>query len=359
MMQMRIGGMFPLEHSSSQRTDFLQGYGVDTRYYMSGRCALYACLLDIASSTENSSTDSPKIAYVPAYTCETVLACYQKAGYALRFYEISTHGLTPVFNEADLQGVSVLNLCAYYGFSRYDVVFLQECKRRGITIIQDTTHSLFSSDGHSAYADYYAGSVRKWMGIACGGVAIKRVGTFSLGPLKSDKEHLDDRYRAMEYRAKALQTGDSVFDGKAFEVFWETELRLRQMFDAYGSDATSIDILTHFNAAPLITHRRDNYQTVLSHYQRSSQCQAVFETLDESVCPSHFTVYSEDRERAQNSLEELGIRTTTYWPLPPMLPQPQLYPQASWIYHHVFSIQIDQRYTTLDMEYLGKALARL
>jgi dTDP-4-amino-4,6-dideoxygalactose transaminase len=70
-------------------------------------------------------------------------------------------------------------------------------------------------------------------------------------------------------------------------------------------------------------------------------------------------VYSEERERAQKNLGELGIRTTTYWPLPPMLPQPQLYPQASWIYNHVFSIQIDQRYTPLDMEYLGKALARL
>ncbi|PKL13619.1 MAG: hypothetical protein CVV52_05220 [Spirochaetae bacterium HGW-Spirochaetae-8] len=358
MKQLRIGGMFPLEHPSSQRTDFLQGYGADTRYYMSGRCALYACLLDIASS-ENLATDSPRIAYVPAYTCETVLASYQKAGYALRFYEISTTELTPVFRKADLQGVSVLNLCAYYGFSRYDEAFLQECKRRGITIIQDTTHSLFSQDGHSAYADYYAGSVRKWMGIACGGVAIKREGTFSNGSLASDPDHLQGRYRAMQYRAKALASDDPHFDEKASEVFWETELRLRQMFDAFGSDAASIDILTHFDPAPLVARRRENYQTVLRHYKRSSQCQAVFETLDDSACPSHFTMYSEDRERAQKTLEELGIRTTTYWPLPPMLPQPQLYPQASWIYNHVFSIQIDQRYTAMDMEYLGKALARL
>ena len=358
MMQLRIGGMFPLELPSPRRTDFLQGYGTDTRFYMSGRCALYACLLDIAS-TENSSIDSLKIAYVPAYTCETVLASYQKAGYALRFYEISTHGLTPVFKEADLQGVSVLNLCAYYGFSRYNDAFLKRCKLRGITIIQDTTHSLFSSDGHSVYADYYAGSVRKWMGIACGGIAIKRVGTFSHGALASDPDHLQGRYRAMEYRAKALETGDTEFDEKAFEVFWETELRLRQMFDAYGSDAASIDILTHFDPLPLIARRRDNYRTVLAHYKRSSQCQAVFETLDDSVCPSHFTVYSEDRERAQKNLGELGIRSTVYWPLPPMLPHPDQYPQASWIYDHVFSIQIDQRYTPLDMEYLGKALARL
>ncbi len=172
-----LGSMFPPLESppSPKRNGFLKDIGSDLHYFMSGRCALYACLLDAKSNNEN------KIAYIPAYTCETVFASYEKAGYTLRFYDVDDHELTPLFKEEDLQGVSVLNLCGYYGFSRYDEQFLKLCKDQGIIIIQDTTHSIFSRDGHSPpCADYWAGSLRKWVGVACGGGVggIKKEGFF-------------------------------------------------------------------------------------------------------------------------------------------------------------------------------------
>ncbi len=352
-MTYRIGGMFTLEPQTIGETHFLQGIGTDTRHYMSGRCALYACLKEIRA------TNTGHKAYVPAYTCETVLSSYEKAGYDICFYDVDRVGLTPLFKENDLQGVSVLGLCGYFGFSSYDKGFVRYAKEQGVTVLQDTTHSIFSLDGHSADADYYAGSVRKWMGIASGGIAIRREGSFTFPMLPSEEAHLKGRYIAMQYRQDALDTGDNAYDRQASEVFWKTEMSLRKMFDVFQGDARSEDIITHYNSKSLFERRRSNYQTVLDNLLQSDRCRAVFPSLDDASCPSHFCFYSNDREQVQKQLETMGIRSTVYWPQPPMLRHPEQMPHAAWIYDHIASVQIDQRYGKHDMEYLGKSLSSL
>ncbi len=352
-MQYRIGGMFALEPQAKGEPFFLQNIGTDLRHYMSGRCALYGCLKEIRAS------DTKHKAYVPAYTCETVLSSYEKAGYDLSFYDVDRERLTPLFKEEDLQDVSVLGLCGYYGFSSYDKTFVRYAKEQGITILQDTTHSMFSLDGHCPDADYYAGSARKWMGIASGGVAIKREGKFAFPMIPPEEIHLKGRYLAMEYREKALHTDDGYNDDKAYEVFWETELRLRQMFDTFQADTGSEEILSHYNPTPLVTKRRANYQIVVDNLQESELCKAVFPVLDDKSCPSHFCFYSTNRDQTQKQLEHMGIRSTVYWPLPPMLKNPTEFPHSTWIYDHIASVQIDQRYDERAMEYLGKSLSHL
>jgi len=352
-MTFRIGGMFTLEPQAKGETRFLQDLGTDSRHYMSGRCALYGCLKEIRAS------DVKRKAYVPAYTCETVLSSYEKAGYDLSFYDVDKVRLTPIFRQEDLKDISVLGLCGYFGFSSYDKTFVHQAKQQGITILQDTTHSIFSLDGHSPDADFYAGSVRKWMGIASGGVAIKREGKFSFPMIPAEETHLKGRYLAMHYREKALETGDAFNDKQASDVFWETELRLRQMFDVFQGDEKSEAILAHFNPKDLFERRRNNYQIILDNLLESEQCRAVFPALDDSSCPSHFCFYSNNRDQAQKQLEKMGIRSTVYWPRPPMLKNPKQMPHALWIYDHIVSVQIDQRYDRKAMEYLGKSLSSL
>ncbi|MGE4583643.1 MAG: hypothetical protein AB7C91_03260 [Sphaerochaeta sp.] len=352
MDRMHIGGMFPLERPLPVQTGFFSNRGEDLRFFLSGRCALYTCLLDTGIQ------DRRNVAYVPAYTCETVLSSYEKAGFTLRFYDIKKTDLSPMWKLSDLAGVSVLNVCGYYGFSRYDHQFLEVCRREGILIVQDITHSMFSVDGYYPFADYWAGSARKWMGIASGGVAIKAKGRFNVPLLPPDPQHLAGRRLAMEYRRQAIEQADVQYDEQATRVFWETEMRLRSMFDAFAGDPESEQILQSCDVTSLRAQRRENYQTLLSHYHASGACTALFPELDPDSCPSHFTFYSEDREQTQAKLAAWGIKSTVYWPVPPMLDQ-MTYPSASWIYEHVLSVQIDQRYHTSEMEYLAAMLSRL
>ncbi|MGB4408355.1 MAG: hypothetical protein WBI82_15980 [Sphaerochaeta sp.] len=109
----------------------------------------------------------------------------------------------------------------------------------------------------------------------------------------------------MRYRENALKSGDDFNDTLASEVLWETELRLRQMFDAYEGDAESEEILSHYNPNPLFSKRRNNHQIVLDNLVESNLCKAVFPSLDDSSCPSHFCFYSSDRDQAQTPISFL------------------------------------------------------
>ena len=73
---------------------------------------------------------------MPVHTCETVLA-FLKAGYELLFYDVSKD-LTPIFDESNLDRISVVN-SYYYGFCSYDREFIRKCSERGIIISRDTT----------------------------------------------------------------------------------------------------------------------------------------------------------------------------------------------------------------------------
>lgn len=339
---MIIGGMFELETPSSCTIKEMP----NTIYAMSGRCALYTCLIDLPKSVK-------RIAYVPAYTCETVLGSYIKAGFSLRFYDVDPNELKPLFKQEDLDGVGVMDLCGYYGFIRYDESFLKLCHDRNIYIVHDTTHSPTYPDPN---ADYAAGSLRKWMGIASGGVAIKKAGPFDVKMLETEEEHIRGRYKAMEERSVALSTGDASFDDKAHETFWNTELRLRKIFDAYSSDEKSIEIIRHFDFKSMIDKRRRNFKTIIDNLDASKGWRPVFTELHLHDVPSHFSLYADDRNNLQSFLKDKEIASTVYWPLPPMLDDIEKYQGAKYIYSHICSIQLDQRYTDDKMRYLASVL---
>ncbi|ADK79192.1 PLP-dependent aminotransferase family protein [Sediminispirochaeta smaragdinae] len=343
---MGIGRMFPLEAVGNKRQEYPASLGSDVCFCMSGRCAIYACLLDFLPS------DSRRVVYAPAYTCETVLASYLKAGYSCRFYDIDPEGLRPRFREEELDEVSLLSLCGYYGVSTYDREFVRRCAERGIVIIHDTTHTPFQPD---PAADYIAGSMRKWMGIACGGIAAKRKGHFSISPLPVDPEHLAGRYASLELAGKA-QKGDLHASSEASSVFWETELALRKSFDAYGSDEQSRRILEYYPYDDMIARRRANYGLLLGLLGPPTGWAPVFPLLPENATPSHFSLYADDREDLRSFLAQRDVATTVYWPIPPMIGDISSYPGAEWIYNHICSIQIDQRYGAEDMRLLASCL---
>lgn len=199
----QIGGFFTYEPLPETENHYLENLcppGGSLRFFMSGRCANYYALQDICLS------DTKKVAYVPVYTCETVLAPFLKAGYELLFYDVS-RDLTPIFDERVLDRISVVNLCGYYGFCSYDREFIRKCSERGIIIVEDTTHSIFSADGVDPHCDYVVGSMRKWIGVPAGGFAIKRKGGFSLPVLPPDETHLSMRSMSMRGKQQLCRQG--------------------------------------------------------------------------------------------------------------------------------------------------------
>lgn len=334
----KIGGMFPLEKTKAEENGFFRRIcpnGGDLRFMMSGRCGIYYCLQDLAQ------LDAKKVAYVPIYTCETVLSSFVKAGYRLKFYELDS-GLRSVFDPDAIDEISLLSLCGYYGFCSYDREFVRKCKERGVIIFEDVTHSVFSSDGIDPLCDYVAGSFRKWMGVTCGGFAMKCSGKFDADPLPVDPTHL-------ELRQKAVDTASN-------DVFWEGEMLLRRMFDRFSGDEQSEYILRHADFDSICARRRSNFAAILRGLKPSLHCIApVFPRLTAEAVPSHFVLYAENRDALQKYLAEKSIRSTVYWPVGPQVDLTG-HETARYIYDHIVAIPCDQRFDESDMTRISEAL---
>lgn len=349
-----IGGYFPLIKTNKE-VNFLEGLCPKEgglQFLMSGRCANYLAIQDIAR------TDEKKVAYVPLYTCETVVAPFVKAGYRLRFYDFQKD-MTPVFSEDALSEISLISICGYYGFSRYDRSFVERCKKKGITVLQDTTHSIFSADGINPNCDYVVGSLRKWMGVPAGGFAIKTRGKFEVSPAPIHAEHIRMRTEGLKELTELSEICGGAIEEARYEAagkeLWDAELLLRKIFDAQESDALSLSLIHHFDYEALKKKRRENYAYLLSHAPESQRYELVFPKLDEATVPSHFTLYADDQAAFKAFMNTRGIHATTYWPVGPEV-QLSGHPEAAYIYAHVISLPCDQRYGTEDMQRICDAL---
>ena len=127
------------------------------------------------------------------------------------------------------------------------------------------------------------------------GFAVKRNGTFETPLLPVELTHL-------KQRKESIETGNR-------DIFWEGELRLRQMFDSFASDDNSGKyLLRHADFDSICRTRRENYAALLKALAAPLRgVQIVFSELPEAAVPSHFCLYAEKRSELQQYLTDHQI----------------------------------------------------
>lgn len=356
-----IGGLFPVRKNTCRANvslPFLAGHAM---HFMSGRCGIVYALRDYKRRREESEPTVSLNAYLPAYTCETVLHSFLKEGLDVSFYRVDRE-LRPHFDSDVLQKTDVLLLSGYYGYQSYEEGFLDERRvevsellsvpKREAAVVIDLTHTLFNQEPLPVRWDYAVGSLRKWMGIYSGGFACKK-DQWTEGVVRPcDSRHILLRKKALELaeaRALAVRPEEEKRLKKACdEAFWEGELFLRQIFDAYGSDEESLDILRCTDFEFIRRQRIRNAQFLMDSIHAFSD--GLFPagwrpfalTLPPGACPSHFTIFADERDRMARFLSEHGIGSSVYWPLLEPL-QGGLREQTKEITEHILSLPCDQR----------------
>lgn len=344
---MEIGGFFPYEKISSQKNNYfkrLYNKKSDMKHLMSGRCAIYLALLDV------SLNDKEKIAYIPAYTCETVISAVIKANYKIIYYDVDKN-LCPIFDVNLIDKISVLLISGYYGFSTYDRVFIDQCRKKGIYVIEDITHTAFSFNNIYPSSNYIVGSLRKWMGVISGGIAIKTKENFNIETIPFNEEHLAIRNQALELRKQYEINNNENLKERGYDAFWKAEWMLRDIFDIQKGDTKSLHIIEYYDLENTIAKRRENYKYLLDNLPRNSNITVIFDKLDKNSCPMFFPFLVNDREKLMNFLKSKDITPKVYWPVPPFV-NVDNYPNAKYIYDHIMSISCDHRFSLKDMKYI-------
>lgn len=343
-----IGSGFWTEDLPGRANDFDKRLPGDLVHMMCGRSAICYVIEDILRR------DSIRVACLPAYTCTTTIEPFIKKGYKLRFYDIDEN-LNPVFNKALLEEASVLYIEGYFGFPNYYNGFLSECKRKGVTIIQDITHTVFSDDGISSKADYLVGSLRKWFGVPAGGFAVSQYGKFMKRPAKCDKNVLGKRTRALDAKRAYIQTGNMDMKQDMLKLFSDAEKHLAKVFDTQASDECSVRIVQHFPIQEMMDKRRGNYRYLRDKLEGILGIAPVFHEWGPGITPLFFPVFAERREKTIQQLIAQEIYTPVHWPVPDAI-ELNKYPNAKKIYSGILSIPCDQRYDNEDMKRIVEVL---
>ena len=343
MVEMReIGSEFEVMESSGAAGDPLfWPVGCDFLYTISGRSAIDMVLADAGRIRK---------ALVPTYCCDSMLVPFRRHGIGLEFYAVGygEDGFQEEFAiPADVDAVLRMS---YFGFrDNYPTEALAAFRKRGGVVIEDVTHSLFAREKFGKCSDYAVASLRKWGGLASGGLCVKR-GVFRNRELtEPPREFVEKKLGAMHQKKEYLLSPNEERKQEFLRAFAETNHWLGEQF-GMAIDPYSAEQFSRWDGAEMTRRRRENATVLYRGLEGLPFVRPLF-PLDQMDCPLFVPVVVDAgrRDALCRHLAENGVYCPRHWPHP-------LTECSSNLYDIELSLVCDQRYGNADMERIVKLL---
>lgn len=344
---MEIGGAFALQAAGNLQPDniFRRLSAYETIYTDSGRSAtrLLSGILP----------EGPVL--LPAYICASVCACFPDRPF--RFFRL-TEDLRFDWDDLfqKLDGSAVLYLHYFNGALPEEDRLCQlraEVQRRNIPIVEDTTHSIFSSP--LTIGDYGVCSLRKWFPIPDGGVLYGTCLSSISQPIQEDAPRVREIRQAMELKARYLLGGEPESCNLAYRAaFTAGEERLDCQQLCFRLSPFSRAVLESSSVGAVTAARRRNYRILRHTLENISGLRAIG-IPGERDCPLIFSVRMANRESAKAHLSAEKIYCPVHWPMEGALTEN---PESVELSYEELSLPIDQRYSEADMLRLADSLHR-
>lgn len=325
----------------------------DAVYTSSGRGAISLIL----SSIEPKN----KYALLPIYTCESVIMPFVKKGYDINFFDIEpdlTINKVKFLEFVKKNNPGIILLHGYFGFDSLHGIRPEYRKLRdqGIIIIEDITHSVISKYDMVG-ADYYLASLRKWLALPDGGVAISIKQKLFSENFSIHKNLMEQNIKAIKMKYKYTKDPDPKLKAEYRKIFYSMEDLLDKDCSIYSMSNISENILKNTDFNEIRKKRRNNFKYLLNLISEFTFISPVFKTLPKNVTPLYLPVYiSGIRGKLQKHMAKNEIYMPVHWPMPKIW-QKTLTKNAEYIYENILSIPCDQRYSNKDMDRIAKTLS--
>ena len=365
-------------------TEEAAGAGFGVRFLRCGRDSLGYIADDIRFKRNGKDGASHHSIFMPALCCDSMILPFTVRGYEVIFFRvkedltIDTDHLLELIGraakDADGNDSPVVLVMDYYGLT--PVENAKKCIREACpdaVIIEDVTHrvpdvkSFLKSE---VPADYYIGSIRKWMGVPDGafvmskgpGAAIESNGetdftTLRLQALKEKKEYLDSADRSKElkdhFRGLFSDAEDSLDDGRK----------------PYSVSQTSSGLLKHVDLTGMRMARHENFIALKSRLTENRYCGDLFDILnpDAPVPDTPFMLpivmhierirektnnpagRSITRDRFETKLASRGVYAPVLWPIDARAAA--VCADAAYFAQNMLAFYVDHRYTPEHMRH--------
>lgn len=344
-----IGSYFSIDHCDvvrSQDCVMPNLFGEGAVYYSTCRSAIKEILRVLSHKR--------KIALLPAFTCHAVVEPFETSGFDVFPYPVQKDlTVNPVDFSAKVNEVhpDVILIHDYFGFDSNQMLresgAIEKCRAAGITIIVDETQTMFSTY-QQLPADYYVGSIRKWMGIPDGAFA---TGAQLTQPMKEDVALSEAKLKAMEYKHNYLFQAVGEKEN-VLPLYRQAENILDAQSEVFSISNLSSHLLGHYDIDGFANKRRENYCKLAEGLRGIKNIVTPFTTAEENDTPFYMPVFvKENRRELQRYLAENSVFATVIWGCPEQFVD-KIDDNARSIYAEILCIPCDQRYTIKDMEYI-------
>lgn len=310
-------------------------FPIEGALVFSGRTAIETVLKELPYA---------KKAVLPSYCCDSMIEPFHRAGICVEFYPVEYRNKLMI--DVQIPGdVDILLWCNYFGYHT-PMPDMSAFKNRGGVIIEDITHSLFSSIAYSAQSDYLVASIRKWEPINCGGYCAKVKGELNHAPKTSPPvEFLEIKTSAMKLKTKYLDDLDEQKKMVFLPKFAESNQWLAEHYSGLTIDEAAEAFLAHTDADVQQQIRRQNAHVL---YEGLRDKVTFLFSEEDMDCPLFVPILIPDRDEVRKILTENKVYCPVHWPRPSGC--------LSNLYELELSLVCDQRYNENDMKRIVSVL---
>jgi hypothetical protein len=309
-----------IDFLNTGESDFFKDLGKSNiKFFSSGRSAIY----DFFKNEFSSSS-----VFFPDFYCMEMLNPIIKAGVNIVFYTVRENLTADTEILGRIKNVKWIYINDYCGFRDNGLVVF--AKERGMKIIFDRTHSLYSKFDFSN--DVQIGSLRKLLPVPDGGILLN-------SRRKDIKRKRDSSFYLLKLNAKLRRhiyeefNSNEKIEMNYVRLSEESEKKIK--INSKNISLYSEKILSAYDVKRSRELRRKNFKMLLS--SKTIKERAVIKGLDSLTVPQSFPMYVEKRDEVKKILAKDRIFAPVLWR------------GENSISKRIINIPVDEEYTESDM----------
>lgn len=313
-------------------------FGKDTKFTLSGRTSIYYVLKNILKYR------NVKKAYLPSYSCDSMTKPFRDLGIEVDYYDVYyNEGLK--YNIDIREDIDIFLAMNYFGYSQTNMdSYIKKFKNAGKVVIEDITHSIFSSKKYSNQSDYLIGSLRKWFPIASGGIAVCTDSNFEIDLQKSTNEKMIDIKKvAMKNKKDYIENKENISKETFLNEYRESGKILEEDYKNYSTDSESLKIIMGINLEEIKNLRIENSKIIYDKLKNNVNIEFFVKDYNENdgLLFVPIILEKEKRDALRKYLIENNVYLPVHWPQEGKI---------SNIAENELSLICDQRYNKNEIE---------
>lgn len=313
----------------------------NSQFFRSGRDALRS----IAKNHQGSHRD----VWLPALNCESMALPFRQTGFFLHFYDpFSISETSSNFLDTNSSSSAIFVYMTYFGFPTINSSFLSRLSSQSprTVFVEDSTHSFFYAKERPFIPDYEVMSIRKWLAIPDGGIAIPKGAPLPSVPA-SDLIFSGTRKQALQEKSRFLiDKMESCKESFREKFAFSTHL-IDSASDIACISPESWELLKKIDFSAMLNIRKKNVRFLFREFSRRWP-DTLFSGFEYDLPLLYFPILIKYRDRFQRELSQRGIYCPIIWPLPKGAEG--VSEMADSISAHMLALPCDHRYSTSEMD---------